>query len=61
MQWLPNGVGTPTGAVIIYYPYEGIDWTGLAVDTKLMGNLYQNGWAADGPAACAKLLTNPPF
>lgn len=34
MQWLPNGVGTPTGAVIIYYPYEGIDWSGLAVDIK---------------------------
>jgi esterase/lipase len=34
MQWLPNGVGTPTGAVILYYPYEGIDWSGLAIDTK---------------------------
>jgi|GEM_PF-3182261 Prolyl oligopeptidase family. len=27
----------------------------------LMENLWQNGWAADGPSACAKLLTNPPF
>jgi esterase/lipase len=34
MQWIPNSLGTTGPTVIIYYPYEGIDWTGLAIDTK---------------------------
>lgn len=34
MQWIPNESNTTAGAVIVYYPYESIGWTGEAVDTK---------------------------
>lgn len=42
MQWIPNASNTTAAAVIIYYPYEGIDWSGEAVDAK---------WAARGAGA----------
>lgn len=34
MQWIPNDTNTTSGAVIIYYPYESINWSGEAVDAK---------------------------
>lgn len=64
MQWIPNDTNTTAGAVIIYYPYESIDWTGEAVDAK---------WAAlasggqpddDGPyynAATSSQIANTPM
>lgn len=34
MQWIPNDSSTTSGVVIIYYPYESINWTGDPIDTK---------------------------
>jgi esterase/lipase len=49
MQWIPNETNTSSGAVIIYYPYESINWTGLAIDSKWY-NLSSGGHPdEDGP------------
>ncbi|AZZ36778.1 hypothetical protein CIK05_08230 [Bdellovibrio sp. qaytius] len=42
IQWIPNLTNTNAGVVLLYFPYEGIDWTGLALDTT---------WAARGNGA----------
>lgn len=34
MQWISNNANTTGAAVIIYYPYEVIDWSGETVDSK---------------------------
>lgn len=40
---------------------DGASYSGPTVLAFMMSNYYQGGWAADGPSACAKLITNPPF
>ena len=32
-QWIPNNAGTTAGAVLIFMPYDGINWSGLTIDT----------------------------
>lgn len=34
MQWIPNPANQTAGAVILFYPYEGISWTGLTSEIK---------------------------
>lgn len=40
---------------------SGSFYSGSDVFVFLMNVYYGVAWAADGPAACAKLITNPPF
>lgn len=44
VQWIPNSAGTTAGAVLIFMPYEGIDWTTLGIDAA---------WSAKGPGSHA--------
>lgn len=40
---------------------SGNTFDGPTIFNFLMEYNYASGWAADGPSACAKLITNPPF
>lgn len=32
VQWIPNATNTTAGAVLLFLPYEGIDWSDLIID-----------------------------
>jgi esterase/lipase len=33
-QWIPNNTGTTAGAVLIFFPYDGINWSDLTIDAN---------------------------